>query len=445
MIGTGKAQKVPCDVKAIAASNGDCVYMLLHEGWAKEERGNRWHFATRWARYLPVTIVVPETIFPWHVSAQESRFPNCRILKVVANRGEKWSATARIQIAQIKRDMELQGYRRPILWLYNAFFAEAYTALQASARVHHVTENYYDFRDMAKSYLDRVADISAISDLNVCVSEGCAKPLEPFASANSMMVVSNGCDLATYGAEGEPDAEAIALRCGFRKLAVFAGNINDRIDFALVGKLADSCPDIVFLFVGVIGLNRSMAPVFRALLSRPNVRYWKTVSVERLAAIYRAADIGFMPFVQNRLNVENGFPLKTMEMAATGLPVVSVYLRPLAPLSPPLSVARDDNDFIVRVQAAERSPLLAQSLRTLAAQNDYDVKFSAIVARLAERVGARAACFQPDIDSGKTDWSFRDLLPAVKYRYVPAISRFVDSLPDGLRTRIVTFKRSLLR
>lgn len=432
----------------IQSLDADSVYMLLHPGWSTEARSNRWHFATRWARHLPVVLVVPETAFPWHVEMPELRISNSRILKTVANGGDRWSRRAQIEIAQIREDMRKYGHERPLLWLYNAFFEEAYAAVPAAARVHHATEAYYDFPDMSHFYLDRLANVARISDLTVAVSEGCAAPLKQYADLQRIVVVSNGCDFGMYGAEVIPDAAVCALREGFRKVAVFAGYINDRLDFPLIEKLARAASNTVFLFVGKMELNLSLASEFSALLRLPNVRHWNAVAPERLPAIYRAADVGFMPFSQTRLAVENGFPLKTMEMAATGLPVVSTLLRPLLPHSPPLVVTQDAEAFVNAVSRAERRPDLAADLRRLAMANDYDVKFAEILDRLV----AIGACAGPRIaleDQSKLaatteGWKFADLLPGLMYRFARPVSRFIDWLPPSMRKRVITIKRRIV-
>ncbi|MGN6516965.1 MAG: glycosyltransferase [Rhizomicrobium sp.] len=432
------------DQRIISSLGVDSVYMLLHEGWSREARGNRWHFATRWARYLPVVLVVPETSAPWHVSIPEKRIPNCRILKVVANRGEQWSATAQIQISQIQEDISRSGSRRPLLWLYNAFFAEAYAALSGVARVHHVTENYYDFPGMSHYYLDRLEDIARISDLNVAVSEGCAKPLEPFVKSGRLVVVTNGCDFNAYGADVPPDREATALREGFKKLAVFAGNINDRIDFSLVEKTARAAPDTLFLFVGKKGLNRDLAAVFSDLLKFRNIRHWNLVPPDRLPSIYRAADLGFMPFAQTPVNVNNAFPLKTLEMAATGLPVVSSFLRPLVQYAPPLLVANNDADFLEMALKTRREPVREEALRRLAASQDYDAKFSQILDRLAALERHEGAMVGEGWYQARDGWKIGDLIEGLRYRFVSPVSRFVDRLPNSIRSRVVAIKRRLI-
>jgi hypothetical protein len=97
--------------------------------------------------------------------------------------------------------------------------------------------------------------------------------------------------------------------------------------------------------------------------------------------------------------MENGFPLKTLEMAATGLPVVSTMLKPLLGLARGIAVTSDHAEFIDGV-AASRAGLSRQDrteLIEVARRNDYDVKFDSVL----ELVAAVAHPPEPSSDSAR--------------------------------------------
>lgn len=434
----------------------DSVYILMHAGYSQEVRSNRWHFATRWARFLPVVFVAPETPWPGTVLGEEPRIANARILKVVPNRGPLWRGPARIQIAQILNDMERTGARRPILWLYNAFFAEAFCNLPAAARIHHISENYFDYPSMSQTYLDRVKLVSRAADLNVAVSSGCARPLRGVVQDKRLMTATNGADFAVYGKAVAPDPEMLRLKRGFEKLAVFAGVIGDRLDFDLIAEAADALPEAVFVLIGPARLTIRSGAGLKKVLERPNVRKLDQVDPDRLPSIYQAADLGFIPYVLEDWIARNGFPLKALEMAATGLPVVSTLMDPLLPLSPPLVVTWNAAQFIEALRKSARNPEQAIQLRDLAAKNDYEKRFEDIVKAVATLIASQprepsfarpagvvslpalrrysnAALYDPRaILSALANYSFRFL------------SEFFDRLPPSLRDRIRHIKRRIM-
>lgn len=445
------------DVRAaISRLGADSVYMLLHHGWSREPRANRWHFATRWARHLPVTIVVPERPAFGRSLLPEPRIANVRILRVLPNRGPIWGIRAQLQTGQILSDMERRNARAPLLWLYNAEYAEAFATVPAVARIHHVTENFFDFRELQPFYLDRLRFVAGISDLNVAVSDGCAAPLRSLVDPDRLMVASNGCDFRAYGADGPADPQVAGLRERFPRVAVFGGQVNDRLDFGLIERLSTTFPDTLFLFAGPVHLPGSAGDRWSALLQRPNVRSMGPVDPDRLPSIYRASDLGFIPYTHERWITENGFPLKTLEMAATGLPVVATFMRPLLAHAPPLTVAGDADEFVAAVGVARREPALGARLRALASANDYDGRFAAIVDRVAAadratgpRMDALLRAF-PDATvralqaSLRERWGMRHFLWHSRNVIVGRIGWIVDMLPKPLRERVVGAKRAVV-
>lgn len=434
----------------------DSVYILMHAGYSQEVRSNRWHFATRWARFLPVVFVAPETPWPGTVLGEEPRIANARMLKVVPNRGSLWRGPARIQIAQMLNDMERTGARRPILWLYNAFFAEAFCNLPAAARIHHISENYFDYPSMSQTYLDRVKLVSRAADLNVAVSSGCARPLQGIVQDERLMTATNGADFAVYGNAVAPDPEMLLLKRGFEKLAVFAGVIGDRLDFDLIAEAADALPEAVFVLIGPARLTIRSGAGLKRVLERPNVRKLDQVDPDRLPSIYRAADVGFIPYVLEDWIARNGFPLKALEMAATGLPVVSTLMDPLVPLSPPLTVAWNKQQFVEALKRSGRNPQQAIQLRDLAAKNDYEKRFEDVVGNIAAMVAdqPREPSFARPAGVESLDalrnycnaalYSPGAILGAAANYSFPFLSAGFDRLPLSLRDGIRHLKRRMI-
>ena len=441
---------------AIRRLGADSVYFLLHQGWSGTLPSSSRHFAACLAKYLPVVAVVPETGWPGRVSRLEPRIANCRILKVVPNRGPVLGTLAQIQTAQILDDMQRSGVKTPLLWLYDAGFAEAFAILPAQARVHHATENWFQRNDVAPDYIERLKFAASIADLNVAISNGCALPLLPLVERGRLIVIPNGCDFAVYGDDVPPDPAVAALRGRFRRVGVFAGRIDKRLDFDLIARTAEASPDTLLLFAGPVEPKATTTEKFSALLRRPNVRALGPVEPATLPAIYRAADFGFIPYVRDPYIAESAFPEQALEMAAAGLPVVCSMMRPLLALCPPLAVAETERDFLDAFARARRNHDMERALRRVAAAHDYNDQFASIVTRLAtikRKEGTRfaqlAACYPHVLVS-----EFHNLTRKSRYSlavggalrhwvYGP-ITRFVDRLPMPARDRAVRIKRVLL-
>jgi glycosyltransferase involved in cell wall biosynthesis len=110
---------------------------------------------------------------------------------------------------------------------------------------------------------------------------------------------------------------------------------------------------------------------------------------EELASLYRSCDLGFIPYRREPRIVRNGFPLKTLEMAATGLPVVASQMKPIVGLAAAIAVAEDDETFLDSFALLSRSTLTNDErleLLRVAAANDYDLKFEQVVRHVTESI-----------------------------------------------------------
>lgn len=376
-------------------ADADVIYFLMWPGWETELVGNRWHFALRWARHVPVVLVQPTLLqaTPDMSVEREQRFANCEILRIRSSGGRPVVVeTSLIQTAQILAHLRARGYERPLLWCYNATLVGAYAALPAVGRVFHATENYFNnswFHGVGGPFFERqLCAAYEASDLIVAVSSGLAEAIADEAHVYPE-VVTNGCDFDLY-ANGVPDAELVAAGSRFDRVAIFAGNISQKFDFDLALRAVGEHPSTLFALYGPIAdLNHHDERTWNELKRRHNVRYGGVVSPAQLSALYAAADVGLIPYRQDPLIVVNGFPLKTFEMAATGLPVVSTLMRPIVGLADGISVTDSPDRFLAKLGELSRDTLSAEQreeLITISAENDYDRKFDRVLELLEDRI-----------------------------------------------------------
>lgn len=117
----------------------------------------------------------------------------------------------------------------------------------------------------------------------------------------------NGVDTALFHAGAESRA-ALGLPDG-QRIAVFAGRLVEKKGLAVIEALARRRGDLLFVLAGA-------GPIDPAKWNLPNVHCLGKVSQERLAALYRAADVMILP------SVGEGYPLVIQEAMASGLPVI---------------------------------------------------------------------------------------------------------------------------
>jgi hypothetical protein len=176
------------------------------------------------------------------------------------------------------------------------------------------------------------------------------------------------------------------------------------------------------------------------------------ISPDRLPAVYRAADVGIVPYLPLTELVDDGFPLKVLEMAATGLPMVSTLMRPIVGLHPAIRVVPDRDGFLAALPETGRTELgteASDSLIELARAHDYDAKFAEVVRNLRTRslpttVATRYDCATA-LDAECPAWPLLapddlDSYPLATRIALRAASRAHDAvvprLPVAARTRL---------
>ena len=161
---------------------------------------------------------------------------------------------------------------------------------------------------------------------------------------------------------------------------MFAGNVDDRLDYATLAQAAERNPRVLFLLVGPKNVHESEArTAFQRFVRRSNARHLDTVPAERLPAIYAACDVGMLPYVRNPLLYENGFPLKTFEMVAAGLPIVGQHLKMIEPFAGEGIVwVRDGDGFAAGIGGTTLAASARERLAALASVQDYDTKFETV-------------------------------------------------------------------
>ena len=358
----------------------DAVLMLTWSTWKTEPRSNRYHYASRFARELPVFFVQP-----WSKPGTPLRVESTEIPGVeVVHCSTEFRARDVLQFRQLLGKRKVQF---PLLWIYNSLhYDPLLTAMPEPLRVFHATEDFFtpsvgwglDQKATAESVRKQLSCI----DLLIAVSEGVLSSFRDKGGyAGPALVAENGCDAAFLART----ADAQPASAQFKQLAVFQGGINKRLDYPLLIDLVRSLPNWEFVFCGS---DERAGDEWHTLCAHTNVRYLGTLGPSDVANVMCSATVGLIPFVQDEW-IRNSFPLKALEYVACGLPVISVPIAALRRFSSDIYFARTAADFAAAIQSAAETRFDIAALarrKKLAEENSYDRRFAAVVnALLFER------------------------------------------------------------
>jgi glycosyltransferase involved in cell wall biosynthesis len=371
----------------------DGVVMLTWSNWRGEPRSNRYHYATRFARHLPV-LFVQQGEDPEKCQTEPTEVDNVTVLHLP--RFAIVDTDGRDQVRLLSQALRKQRIVKPLLWTYNPYFRHFVRVCYAGLKVYHATEDYFGDAvfNREESLLNVLREVLRPCDLVVAVSEGVAEQFREQARFRGRIeVATNGCDHAFFAAAG-PVAWSTSSS---RPVACYQGGINYRLDFTLLDAVAELLPDWDFVFLGktVFGPDHiEAAQQWYRLLRRRNVRYLGELSADGTRLTLQAATVGLIPFGPNESIRQRSFPLKAFEYVASGLPVVTVPIEALRRWPDLFTFAESPAEF---ARAIEQAPALLQD-QTLqerrkaeARAESYERKFACVCQALHET----PACLRP--------------------------------------------------
>ena len=351
----------------------DAVVMLTWSDWHLEPRSNRYHYAIRMARQRPVYFVQTDS-FVRDISSEKVAGHDIEVVHV------PWQDTD-ARNKGLMAFLRSRGVRSPLLWIYNHF--DRFVALsQSPMRVFHATEDYFGSNIpttmSADEVVEKVRRCLRVCDLVVAVSQGVADNIRSIGRyRGELIVLRNGCDYTFWQDSGAARHRPLP---GRPNVALYQGNLNERIDYDLLVQLADRMPDWTFHFCGSI----ANAPEgWQALSARANVHYLGILSPDGIADAASHAKIGLIPFVETDW-IWRSLPLKAYEYLACGLPVVSVPIEELQSQPDLFATARSADEFETAIHALAGSRcdevMIARRLAAARAAS-YDHNFEMLVAK----------------------------------------------------------------
>lgn len=204
-----------------------------------------------------------------------------------------------------------------------------------------------------------------------------------------ILYVPNGVDFPAYHRATDPD---LPLPDDLRAIPSprigYLGNLESRVDYALIERIALARPRWSIVLVGPSeGYWQEKLAILGKL---PNVYVMGKRPPEQVPAILKAFDAAIIPFVRSP-QTEAIYPLKLNEYLAAGKSVVMTPFADLREFQDVAWIAPDPASFIAALEEALR-PVSDDTLRLrwqTAQQNDWRDRAQAIAQVLAQRLSAR--------------------------------------------------------
>jgi hypothetical protein len=220
--------------------------------------------------------------------------------------------------------------------------------------------NVDDYSQYWPRFADRVNELERQAvreaDLTVCVSRLRCDQLRASVpeAAGKIRHLPHGTPTSTLGEfpQERPAPPPEDLAGLPRPLLGYVGSLEDRVDWALLSRVADAFPQASIVLIGKLRRRRP-EPWFaecRRCLSRPNVHYLGWRPQEAIGRYNRSFDICLIPYrTDHPFNVVCS-PTKIMDYMGTGRPIVSTALPECRLYSDLFDVAPDTSDFLASIE-----------------------------------------------------------------------------------------------
>lgn len=354
----------------------DSVVMVTWSDWHTEMRSNRYHYARRFSRHLPVIFVqadLKENTYRF----EETELEEVTILHV-PDHLELPDLYGRPQTQILTKALREKKILKPLVWVYNWLFFDFIIHQYSPLKVFHATEAYFceDF-DAVPPCLDDLTRTLDHCDILVAVSEGVRESyIESEKFNRDTLVITNGCDYEFWTYDSAmPDS--LKSSAG-KNIALYQGGIHSKVDFTLVYDVASRMPGWEFWFCGNLAITDDEKTLWDNLCALGNFTYLGNLSADKLKEYMQRATLGLIPFVKNDWIIKRSFPLKAFEYVACGLPVVTVPIQSLLPYSEVFNFAQTAEDFISEMERAGQTRYeqeYIQARSAIAKKHDYDEKF----------------------------------------------------------------------
>ena len=352
--------------------SADAVVMLTWSNWFAELRSNRYHYATRFSKILPVIFVQPD-LDEQTYQFEATSIPNITVLHI-----SKYYNAQQNNLL-IKALLE-KKVKHPILWIYNINFHKFIKNTQSVLSIYHGTEDYLSPQSQLRlTALTRkkLNNVLKNCDLLISVSDGVAKTFTQYSKFKGKLItIANGCDYKFYTPLTHNHKNEIKLFAN--PIVFYQGNIFNKLNYELLFNLATRMKDWEFRFCGKIVFQGDEG--WEKFSSLKNVTYLGLLTPEEIRNECYQATVGIIPFTLSDWLIKRSFPLKTFEYLAAGLPVVTVPIESILEFSEVLLFAETVDEFenaLKQARELRSEPKHLELRLEIASQQDYDLRFKA--------------------------------------------------------------------
>jgi glycosyltransferase involved in cell wall biosynthesis len=276
-----------------------------------------------------------------------------------------------------------------VAYVFHPFFFPYVQRLDGAKVIFHADDRFSAMPGWNEELAARQHALVERADWIFASTEGVARSLGSGACGKTQLL-PNGADTDRFLAgQLSPVPDDLALIP--RPRLGYAGSLNEKVDFALIDRIAERRSDWHWVLVGPRWSERYLKPETRRFVEscerRANVHFLPTKAFWELPAYYAHMDINVLCYRSD----EEGwwrdiYPLKLHECLASGRPVVSSDLPAVRKFSDVVVICTTVDEWTDQIAQllAGREVATRDARLAVARANDWNVRIDVIERRLTE-------------------------------------------------------------
>ncbi|HDR8151851.1 glycosyltransferase [Bacillus cereus] len=277
----------------------------------------------------------------------------------------KFWAEYHIKYPFSKVSSDLKKKEIDVMWLTNVKMYELANQLNYKFMIHRMADDFSGFKGAYKNLIYLQNQVVQKSNLVVVTAKNLVDVA--YKHNKNVLYLPNGVNTNRFkGNVGDMPLEYQNLN---RPVVVYVGAVEEWFDYELVIKAAEKLKEYAFVIIG--NVNDKIRETFA---SNKNIHLLGKKSHDEIPKYLKHANVGIMPFVDNKLT-NSIHPLKLYEYFAAGLPVVSRKLQEVVEMDSPAKLYKTNEEFITLIDEAIKETLNKEMFIEYAEHNTWEKRY----------------------------------------------------------------------